>query len=118
MAWICLVDDHFQSLVIRPVHQLQPLIGVSVNDNWHTRDKHEYSWYWHAAVVTIAQNHECLLLCRLAEFLFVLRDEDPQLYLVLLLVGIVASMFKFQRFLFSGVTAVMPDSDGIRLPSW
>jgi hypothetical protein len=86
MAWVRLVDDDIQSFVIGPVYKLQALISVSVNDNWHARDKHEYGWYWHAAVVAIAQNHERLLLCWLAGFPFVLRDKDPQLCLVLLLV--------------------------------
>lgn len=78
MAWIRLVDNNIQSFVIGPVDQLQALISVSVNDNWHIRDEHEYCWHRHTAVVAVAQNHEHLLLCRLADFPFVLRRRNSQ----------------------------------------
>jgi hypothetical protein len=83
-------------------------VGVLVHDDWHTGNKHENSWDRYAVIILLVQDHKGFFLCWLAIFPLMFGNEDLERRLLLPLENSTASMFKFQRFLFSSVTTVMP----------
>jgi hypothetical protein len=76
MTWVRLVKDNFQRHVTGTVHQLKAHMSVLVHYDGHTGNEHEYRWHRYSAVVSVTQDHDGLLLSRLATFPFVLRYED------------------------------------------